>query len=324
MIETRPKRRWLYLPFAIAGVILAGYFFLWRAGAAEMKRAIGEWVDDQRAAGLNLTHGPLKAEGFPFFLRVHVETPEISAPGEWRWRTNRLTLDALPYDLNRLVFSVRGEQQASLDGYGDWRVNAEDFRFSIANDKSRGWVFAMTVGGAHALRDEDGARAAIDHLALDLAPSPQDPAMLVLSLAASNINASSPHGEARLDGVQTVMAATEAQALGDAEMWRQAGGELIVNGFIAQLDEAKLSVAGTLSLDAAHRPEGALQTEIVAPAPFAKALAPLGVLSEENAESVAAALTLAAIANGGKITAPIEFKNGAVHLAGVKIYETAN
>lgn len=324
MADAKPKRRWLYLPFAIAGLVLAGYFFLWRAGAEEMKKAIAEWVEDQRAAGLDVTHGPLKAEGFPFFLRVHVETPEIASPGEWRWRTNRLTLDALPYDLNRLVFSVRGEQQAGLAGYGDWRINAEDFRFSIANDKSRGWVFAMTVGGAHALREGDQASAAVERLVFDLAPSPEDPAMLVLSLAAANINALAPQGEFRLDRVQTVMAATEAQALSDAEMWRQAGGELIVNGFNAQLGEGKLSVGGTLSLDAAHRPEGALKAEIVAPAPFAKALAPLGVLSEEDADSVAAALTLAAIANGGKITAPMEFKDGAAHLAGVKIYEAAN
>lgn len=324
MTDPRPKRRWLYLPFAIAGVVLAGYFFLWRAGAAEMKKAIGEWADDQRAAGLEVSHGALKAEGFPFFLRVHVETPQIAAPGEWRWRTDRLTLDALPYDLNRLVFSVRGEQQASLAGHGDWRVNAEDFRFSIANDKTRGWVFAMTVGDARAMRDADQANAAIEHLVFDLAPSPEDPAMLVLSFAASNVNAAAMQGAFHMDGVQTVIAATQTQALSDAELWRQAGGELIVNGFNAQLGEGKLSVAGTLSLDDAHRPEGALRTEIVAPAPFVKALASLGVLTEDDAEKAAAALTLAAIANGGKITAPIEIRDGAAQLAGVKIFEAAN
>lgn len=324
MTDARPKRRWLYLPLAAAGVVLAGYLFLWRAGAAEMKQAIAEWVEDQRAAGLEVSHGPVKAEGFPFFLRVHVETPEIAAPGQWRWRTDRLTLDALPYDLRRLVFSIRGEQQASLAGYGDWRIAAEDFRFSIASDKTRGWIFAMTVGHARALRDADQASAALARFVFDLAPSPADPGMLVLSLAAANIEAAAPQGEFRLDGVQTVMAATAAQALGDAEVWRQVGGELIVNGFSAQLDGAKLSAAGTLSLDAAHRPQGVLKTEIVAPAPFAKALAPLGVLTEDDAEKAAAALTLAAIAGGGKIAAPLEFRDGAAHLAGVKIYDGAN
>ncbi len=320
----RPKRRWLYLPFAVAAVIVAGYWLLWRAGAAEMKKGVAAWVEDQREAGFEVSHGELKAEGFPFFLRVHVATPEIAAPGQWRWRTDRLTLDALPYDLNRLIFSVRGEQRMETAAYGDWRVNADDFRFSIANDKARGWAFAMTMRGAHAVRDADNANGAVDRLVFDLAPSEDDPAMLVLSLAAQDIKATAPDGVFRLSGVQTVMAATQTHLLSDAEMWRQTGGELIINGFNAQLDEAKLSVAGALSIDETHAPQGALETEITAPAPFVKALSQLGVMSEEEAESAAAALTLAAITSGGKISAPIEFKGGAAHIAGVKILGPKN
>lgn len=289
-----------------------------------MKKAVALWADDQRAAGLDVSYGALKAEGFPFFLRVHVETPEIAAPDQWRWRTNRLTLDALPYDLTRLIFSVRSEQQISLAGYGDWRVTAGDFRFSIANDKTRDWTFAMNISGAHAVRGADQASASVENLVFDLAPAAADKTMLVLSLAAANIE-SNPTGCAfRLDSIEAVMAATQAQALGDAQMWRQAGGEFIINGLNAQLDEARLSVSGKLSLDPALHPEGALNTELVSPAPFAKALAQLGLMSEENAESAGAALTLAAIAGGGKISAPLEFKDGAAQLSGVKIFELAD
>lgn len=320
----RLRRRWLYLPFAIAAVILAGYFLLWRAGAAEMKKAVGAWVEDQRAAGYEVSHGALHAEGFPFFLRVHVEAPEIAVSGAWRWSAARLSLDALPYDLNRLIFSVRGEQRVSLDGHGDWRIDADDFRFSIATDKARGWKFSMTVGGARANRESDDARASVERLVFDLAPSPEAPDMLVLSLAAAKLAGRAPQGAFHLDGVQTVMAATRADALADADLWRQSGGELIITGFTAQRDEAKLSVAGTLSLDASRWPEGELKTEIVAPAPFAKALGELGVLTREEAESAGAALTLAAIANGGKITAPLEFREGAAHIAGVTVFELAD
>ena len=42
-------------------------------------------------------------------------------------------------------------------------------------------------------------------------------------------------------------------------------------------------------------------------------------MSEEDADSAAASLTLASIAAGGKLTAPVELKDGAAHLAGVKI-----
>ncbi len=319
--DARLKRRWLYVPFVVAAFVIGGYALLWRAGAGEMKKAIALWAEDQRAAGLDVSYSDLKADGFPFFLRVHVEKPEIIAPGQLHWRTDRLTLDTLPYDLTRLIFSVRSEQQLGLAEYGDWRINAETFRFSIANDKARDWAFSMNVDGATALRGTGPASASLNRLVFDLAPSPADKTTLVLSLAADGFAVEDAERSARLDSVETLMAATQMQALSHASLWRQAGGELKINGLNARLDEAKLSVNGALSLDASHHPVGALNTEITAPGPFAEALAQLGIMSEQEAQSAAAALSLVAIAGGGKITAPIEFSNGAAHLSGVKIME---
>ena len=319
--DARLNRRWLYIPFAVAALVFAGYALLWRAGAAEMKKAIAVWAQDQRAIGVDVSYDSLKADGFPFFLRVHVEDPEISTADGLRWRTDRLTLDALPYDLTRLIFSVRCEQRVSLADNSDWRVNAEGFKFSIANDKSRDWIFSMNVENARATRETGQAAASLSHLVFDLSPSAADETTLVLSLAAADFEAKVSDKSARLDRVQTLLAVTQVQALGDAEMWRQAGGEIKINGLNAGRDEAKLSVNGSLSLDNAHHLKGALNTEVIAPAPFAEALSQLGVMSEQEAQSAAAALTLAAIAGGGKISAPLEFSNGAAHLSGVKILE---
>ena len=151
MAEGKAYHRWFYIPWTVAAVIFVAYFMLWRYGASEMKTAVGEWVEDQRAAGFDVSHGALKTDGFPFFLRLHIDEPHIASPGAWDWRTDRLTIDALPYDLNKLIFSTRSEQEVFLDGAGRWRVNADDFRVSIANDKKRDWVFATTIGGAHVL-----------------------------------------------------------------------------------------------------------------------------------------------------------------------------
>ena len=315
----RMNRRWLYIPFAVAGVILLAYFLLWRAGATEMKKAIHVWAENQRAAGMEVSYDALKADGFPFFLRVHVETPEIGAPGEWHWRTDRLTLDALPYDLTRLIFSVRSEQFLSLAGNGDWRIRAEDFRASIANDKTRDWVFSVTLGEATAMRAGDGASADIRSLVFDLSPQPDDKTALLLSLAASDFELFAGEQAFNLNALQTVLAVTKTNALSDAAMWRNQGGTLAISGLIAELDESKLSVAGQLSLDQSHYPAGRLDTEIVSPAPLARAFGRAGIMTADEAESAAAALTLTAIASGGKIIAPIELKDGKAQIAGVKI-----
>ncbi|WP_375201487.1 DUF2125 domain-containing protein [Hyphococcus sp.] len=311
--------RWLYIPWGIAAAVFVAYLMLWRYGADEMKNAVNLWVEDQRAAGFDVSHGALKADGFPFFLRLHVEEPRIAAPGVWAWRTKRLTMDALPYDLNRLIFSTRSEQTLSVDGYGDWRITAEDFRVSIANDKKRDWMFAATIGGATAKREEDGAEAALGNLVIDLAPDEADMTVLTLNLMATQAHLDAEDAEIDLDKIQAALSASEIYALSDAESWRRAGGALQINGFFAQLEEGRFAAAGTLKLDENGSPEGTLKTEIIAPAPFIQLLARTGALSPDEAESAAATLTLATIAAGGKLTAPIELKEGAAHLAGAKI-----
>ena len=312
-------QRWLYIPWGIAAVIFVAYFMLWRYGAGEMKKAVSLWVDDQRDAGLDISHGALRADGFPFFLRLHIEEPHIAAPGVWDWRTQRLTIDALPYDLNRLIFSTRSEQALSLKNYGDWRIIAEDFRVSVANDKKRDWVAAVSIGGATAARDQDGAEASIGELVMDLAPDEADLTVLTLNLMAINARANANGTEINLDKLQTSLSASESYAISNANAWRRAGGALHIGGFFAQLDEGRFAATGTLKLDANGSPEGALKTEIIAPAPFIRLLAKAGALNAEEAEKAAATLTLATIAAGGKLTAPIELKEGAAHIAGAKI-----
>lgn len=319
MAEGKTYHRWFYIPWTVAAVIFVAYFMLWRYGASEMKAAVGEWVEDQRAAGFDVSHGALKTDGFPFFLRLHIDEPHIASPGAWDWRTERLTIDALPYDLNKLIFSTRSEQEVFLDGAGRWRVNADDFRVSIANDKKRDWVFATTIGGAKARREEDGAIASLGSLVFDLAPAETDRTALTLNLLATDAHINAGGAGMRLDKVQTNLAVTEAYALGDPVLWRGAGGALHVNGFFAQLDEGRFAAAGTLFFDGEGRPKGELKTEVIAPAPFIRLLGQAGAMSEEEADSAAASLTLASIAAGGKLTAPVELKDGAAHIAGVKI-----
>lgn len=313
------RLRWLYLPWAIAAVVFAGYYMLWRAGAAEIKSVVAEWAKDQRAAGMNVSYGQVAASGFPFFLRVHIHAPDIANPDEWRWRTDMLTIDALPYDLNRLIFSVRGEQELSTRTYGEWRIAAEEFLVSIADDKVKDWIFATTINGATARQTGNENEFSLGSLVFDLSPDATDRTTLVLALAATDAAISPKDGAVRLDRLQTVIQATQIHALGDADTWRNAGGAVKINGLLASVDDANLSVSGEIGLDADHAPAGLLATEIVAPGAFIEALEVAGVIAPDDAKKAVAALTLAAIAGGGKLKTPIELKDGGAHIGGVTI-----
>ncbi len=318
----RLARRWLYIPFTIAGIIVFAYFLLWRAGAAEMKKAVAEWVAEQNDAGLAVSHGAIQSDGFPFFLRVHIVAPDIAEPGAWSWRAERLTLDALPYDLSKLIFSTSGDQVLWAKGHGEWQLRTGDFRASIANDKARKWVFAATIGELHARRSADRRTVTLVDLVLDLAPDATDRSALTLNLAAASLASRVNDREVTIDAFRTSLAVTQtgAFAIDDpAYAWRDAGGALILNGMIAEIGDARLFVSGSLGLDAAFYPAGRLDAEIARPAAFARALAAFGIISAQDAEVAAAALTLTAITGGGKITAPIDLKDGTAQIAGVKL-----
>lgn len=314
------RRRWLYVTYAVAGIVLIAYFFLWQAGAGEMKKAIAAWAGDQREMGIDVQYDALKSDGFPFFLRVHVEAPRIKTQDKkYSWYTERLSLDALPYDLNKLIFSTRTEQFVHVDGHGDWAVHAEDFRFSIANDKAHEWKFAATIGNLYAHRKADETHVNLGSLLLDLSPEAGNLSTLILSLATTDLDREANNERIDLGNMQTVIALTKAEAIADPNLWRHAGGQLIISGLNAEIQQSKLSIAGQLSLDDKNQPTGQLDTEIIAPAPIITTLGRLGLTSEKDAEQLAAALTLTAIAGGGKVAAPIILKDGTAQIAGAKI-----
>ncbi|GJL90425.1 DUF2125 domain-containing protein [Hyphococcus sp.] len=317
---TTAKLRWLYLPWAIATVVFLAYLLLWRAGAAEMKKAVVNWVQDQRAAGAEISYGALKTDGFPFFLRVHIEQPDIAYADQFYWRTDLLTIDALPYDLNRLIFSAHSDQHLHFGRQGEWRIKTNDFRISIANDKQREWAFAMTVAGATAVRS-DGVKASLEKLVLDASPTASDKTIFTMSLEARGASVTDQTRKFDLDTVQTVMAASQTPFLNNIQEWRDAGGMLLINGFIANSGDASLSVSGELAPDHQLYPAGTLHTEVKSPATFVQLLAEAGAIDKEDVESISSTLTLAAIANGGKLAAPIILKEGVVQVAGVTIAE---
>ncbi len=323
--KRRAPRKWLYAAWAGATLIVAAYYGLWRYAAGEMEIAVNDWVADQRAAGLTVEHGRIKREGFPFFLRVHIDAPHIAAHGAGAWRAERLSLDALPYDLNRLIFSPSGEQWITSEESGEWRFEAKDFRASIANDKTREWVFSTTVKEATAFGPA-GEKAEIASLIFDLAPAPEAKTTLTLVLAAAGFALRTDNQSLAVDEFNTALSLTQTHLLSGpeaAQAWRRAGGVMQLHGLNAVANEARLSVSGSVGLDEQSRPQGALTTSLEKPAGLAEMLAASGALNEEEADAAMAGLALAAMAQGGRIETPITLHEGVASVSGVKIADLA-
>ena len=320
--SAQKQRPWRAIACAVAAVLIVAHYVLWRAGVAQMEHALAAWVDERRAAGLDISHGAVKAAGYPLALRVHIDAPEIAAPGVWRWRGTGLSIDAPPYGFDRLIFLPAGIQSIRIGNEPEWRITADRLRAVIAADKARDWAFSMSVENADAVRTADGAHVAVDRMNADLAPAAGDLSTLVLNFAATGVDGAAGAASFRVDGVETTAALTQTHALSGpdaAALWRAAQGALIIKALNARAGETALSLAGEITLDEAGDPSGALHADITNPAGLADQLRAAGVLTAEDAEAAAAGLTLMAIAGGGKISAPVELSDGSVHIGGVKI-----
>ena len=336
-IRSTPPR-WVYVSIGFCLVVFIVYSLIWRAGAGQMHQAVEDWIDDQRMNGLIVETDDIKIRGYPFFLRAMISNPIIEAPASWRWEGQTLAIDALPYDVNRLIFSVIGKQAVSIQGGGDFHIEGASIRASIKNDKQRGWAFSATIDDTkiteavtrQATRRQtpsrEGGTVSLEHFVMDVAPRMGELSTLTVNLAAQHIAGEIQDRNLDLDRIEATIAISQMPLLtenDDAEhalqAWAKANGTVSVARFFTQINEATFACAGTLTLDGAHNPEGAFETELVQPAIFVNAATGAGLISAQKAEQLSASLTLMSIASGGKVSAPITIKDGAINAANLPI-----
>lgn len=310
MRETHARSRvLLWAPFALAGAAVAGWFVIWNAGADAMRRAVEKWADEQREASLTVVYDRPRVRGFPFYLRGSFANVEIADTNRWRWRTETLFVDTLPYAVERMVFSVRSPQALELHGHGAWTLNAESIRASYESGKGRRWSFDLESGPATFARDSGAEAVSVRRFLLSAAPEPHDKRRAQASLIVDGLAARFPGGD---------VDATLIEAFIEAEKTPE-GGALNLRRIVIDAGGGKLFLAGALHLDEKGYLAGRLNAEIVNPANLTELLAVAGALSPAEAEQAGAALTLAAIAGGGVLRAPLLLENGAAHIAGARV-----
>lgn len=312
------RNRWLllYLPIAVAALLVAAYGFFWMRGAETMRGLVEDWAEDQRENGLVVSYNAISTAGFPFFLRAHVNAVEIADPGRWRWRAESLDIDALPYALDRLIFSPRGAQNFESPEIGAWRAAGDTIRASVAADSDRGWLFSLEVLNGAARSETGAARISASQFLLDAAPNATDPATIEASLRADAV--------AFEDGSRAVSLSRVGAALGFSQTAPGDGagkptGALRVRRLGIETGKTRISAAGVLHLDAEGYPAGAIDAEIENPAGLAELLGGAGVLEQAEADAVGTGLALAALPTGGKLAAPIVFRDGEASIARFKL-----
>lgn len=138
--RARQSRRGLFVFMFFIAAVLAAYTGYWFYMANQLKIGVVDWIEDQRAAGYEMTHDGLKMTGYPYRFHLDVAAPQIATPdGAWRWRGDKLMLVMQPWNWNHVIAYADGRHvitdpvgaRIALDAagaQGSFRWNAESMQ----------------------------------------------------------------------------------------------------------------------------------------------------------------------------------------------------
>lgn len=294
----------------IAAVLLlasAAYTAYWMVAEAQLENRVAGWIEDRRAEGMRIAHGPISRSGFPRRLRLTMPSVEIEAPAGWSWQAPELKVRADPFSPRALRFSVFGEQQLQLPFHGGgaaFAVQADHLDADVTF--GGGWLAGRAVGERLSLRplgaaEADSLRFGRIELATTPGPAtPPSPDSLGnhLSVFASDVflpaAAQAPLGE-RIDAV-SIRSEVTGGVPGDVRgmpwpkvlsHWRDAGGTLEVRGFDLDYGPLQLTGDGTLALDKTGEPIGAFSLRATGIVEAMRLLADHGLISRTVAAGAA-------------------------------------
>lgn len=295
------RGRWLlFAPFLFAGVFLLVWHAVWRAGAEAMRAALADFAADEAAAGGEVAYAPMRARGFPFFLRGEADAFSI-ARGKYRFDSETIYLHASPFDLRRIVFSASPSLRLQTPS-GVWAIRTEGARASL-EQADGGWLFkaeAASLDGVNGDMSVKTGRGVIN-------VAPDAAGAYKVSFRVLDADLKNARGETRLARLDGALTAAEKPLA------------LTIHALDGEIGAARLRLSGALARDDEGFAAGRLDAAIENPAALMEALTILGAVKPDKARTVEAGLALLAAAGGGRLSAPVDFKSGETTLAGVRI-----
>lgn len=299
---THGKRWLLWTPFVAAGIVLAAWYQIWRAGAEAMRGALAGFASEQERSGGAFSHAPMRAKGFPFFLRGEIGAATF-VRGAWRWDADAVYLHAMPWAPGRIVFATGPSMRLREPG-GAWTIRADAARASIEAAQS-GWLFKAEAAALEGVSDKTAVST--ERSVINVSPDARKTGAYSLHFRLLGATLKNSRGEvliSRLDG-----------ALSIAPGLRR----ITVHGFDGEIGAGRAQLSGALEADGEGYLKGALSVRLTNPAGLAESLRVLGAVNPREARAVEAGLAFIGAAAGGQVEAPLVFSDGEMTLAGVKI-----
>lgn len=330
-----PSRSFLIAAFlVILGTAYAAY---WHIMASRLEQGIEHWAGEQRSHGLQAGWNDIVIDGFPLRLRARFAAPRLiqrdgSLP--WSWQGESLTLEGQPWRLTRIRFAGDGTQTARLAGQQIAFGRLEgtvwlDGRGHIEEADATASRLALAPGGRGA--GDISATADTLRLAMRLPEEPprgHDQPGLTAEIALNGLILATRQplpveGPADMAIRAAIMGAVPAppgrQTLA---AWRDAGGTLEIERLTLGWSPLNLSASGTLALDDALQPIGALTTELSGHGPLLQKLVTMGWVRPQDARIAGIAFGLLEKPGAGGmpvLKAPVTVQGGHLYIGPARL-----
>jgi len=301
---------------AVAGAYTAYWFHV----ADEVRKGLGAWADERRAAGWQVGWAELTMEGFPLCVTARLSRPELAAPGGGAWQADSLSAASSPFNLGRVRLSAAGRHRLS---FGPWRTEftAGDLRGDIGIESGH-------VRDAHftaaAVASPDGPAA--DALALSVTPTAAG-----LSFAATATGLQLGQAPGGVLDARIALAEITGRVAGPlpappltqaAARWSADGGTVEIERLILDWPPMALEADGTVALDPALQPLAAFSAKVRGYGQLMDNLARAGMVEPGAAEAAKMLLSLMAKPDSrgrSAVPVPVTVQDGRLWLGPARV-----
>ncbi|MEM6413783.1 MAG: DUF2125 domain-containing protein [Pseudomonadota bacterium] len=322
--KNKANRLFLYGPLIFGVLLFVGWWGLWRTATQTILETVQGIIVEQEALGTKLSFDDFKAQGFPFLWRGTFSNFRAEKDG-LHYHSDEIFIDALPYDLDRVIFSSRQTQTLKV-GNDIIKLNAEKARASIEGDPEVAWLGKIESPQSNILLEKTNTSISTGAFLLNVKPEPRSndggdtvtdenseavreaPMNIATSFTISNIAVSYADNAFNIDDVEAVFSLKD--------ILERERTKLVITGAGAAIGEARVLISGDLGTDFDGYLTGNLDTQIENPSALVAALAQAGVLNEQQAKTFTGVATFAAQKSGGTLSAPVILQNGKVKVMG--------
>jgi hypothetical protein len=318
---------------------IAGYSAYWYIAANSADEEIQALLADLKSQGIEIDYSQLDVAGFPYrfvFNLEGVRAKLVEGPIEINWRSNNVQAITHPWTPDHFIFFIPASTGVlSRAGVGQLDILADIISASI-NRSSDGETRA-SIDFTDLVASKAGHADVLftaDQLALHLrypraearTGSPDNllgPRIADIALGARSVRLGGSEDPAinELSAVTTLrgwsLPRLNAEDLG---RWRDGGGTLEIDPFNITVAGLEFQADGSLTVDRAFRPLGALSTRLSEPDSAADALSALGLIDPADRHQLSQALTLLkAFAGEDGVPLSLSAQDGQVWLGPIEI-----